>query len=716
VDALIDFLLSSCTESSEGRVALVTHVTLGYAMQRLSDEQLLDVADGLTVFVDESHHLLASEQVRNVLGEQIARLLSLKARHFKLWLATAYFFRGDHLPIISETHLAEFTRIHIPFDEYWKLLKYIKTYNYDFIAFKGTVFKELEVVLKTDPQKPTIIYCPPEGHKMLVGRRKSPFVDRVEQVVCNCMRTEQWVSFDDAIQKTSVVVDLVDDEQRAEKLRFIAEHGRLVAAILTVGMFKEGADWEHAARIIDLVPSNSDQDRLQRFGRLVRDYPGKRHISYFSFFPFVVEQDEEERRKQLTKLYAHFHASLVLENAVQPIKVRLLPRPKYCPKDKDDNSKTHFNLLGAFSEREQEAIIRHSYDSLISLQAQKDEEGEIATPDEVRSTIIDTLKENGIQENLEPLAKQVLLLMRRKANITLRADELADAGFDKVWSTDIFRPVVTYSGGVGGPTTLNEIRDVVQGVFERKWQDQYEQIRNLAGPPDTQSPAYWWCTHNKTLFAQGKLADRKAQLLEQISWWTWTIGVADRWENNFETIRSMSGCPKAGTSEYAWVRQQRRFFQDQKLDQQKKELLESIPWWKWTSLASNWEDSFVQFAASPKPPERDTKLYGWMRTQRKEHRQGRLAPERVAKLESLPGWSWKERRSNRDDGIEALRGCINEGVEIGHTKSQVAARWAEIAGVGSDQVHKYLRNSDLSMRNQWKQLVDDRGRQRRKLK
>jgi superfamily II DNA or RNA helicase len=711
-DALTDFLQSPAGNTVASRVVLTTHMTLSNALKRLSDDELADAAEGLTGVIDESHHILAAEQERNVLGQQVSRLLDLNLSGFKLWLATAYFFRGDHLPIISETHLAEFSRVHVPFDVYWKALKYIQSYSYDFVAFKGTVFEELKHVLRNDPASPTIVYCPPEGHRMLLGNGKATFVERLKRIACRSLNAQPWTSFAEAVNQQSVVIDLVETEGRTEKIQFIAEHGDQVAAILTVGMFREGADWVEAGRIIDLVPTNSDQDRLQRFGRLVRDCPDKNHISYLSFFPFVVEQNEEERRRQLTKLYAHFHASLVLENAIDPIKISLRPRPKHQkPSDKDTGT-TRFNPLGEFSESQQETIIRASYESLIRLHTQAEASGHTANPEQVRQTLVSTLKANGVTKDHVQIAKQVLLLMRRKANVSLKTDDLVDAGFDKVWSSDIFNPIIAYSGEIGGPKTLAEIRDVVEGVFVRQWHENYEQVRGLPGVPDTQSSAYWWCTHNRTLKASGNLSDEQAKLLEEIPWWKWTISIADRWDANFELIKDMESCPKSGTQEYTWVRQQRRFHQDGKLEIEKVRLLDSIFWWEWSSLSGNWESKFVELSALPTRPERGSKLYEWLRTQRKAFKAGRLSMERTKKLESISWWEWQERRSSRADGVENLRVCIREGIELGHTKSQVAEKWAEVTGVGTDQVHKYLRNTTPALRKQWDCLVDERGKKK----
>jgi len=98
--------------------------------------------------IDEAHHVQTSEYGCNQLGKVIDALLGLECTCLKIILATAYFFRGDRLPIISDNHLSRFYRYHIPFDEYWKSLQHIKTYSYDFVTYKATPFQELETILK----------------------------------------------------------------------------------------------------------------------------------------------------------------------------------------------------------------------------------------------------------------------------------------------------------------------------------------------------------------------------------------------------------------------------------------------------------------------------------------------------------------------------------------------------------------------------------------
>lgn len=711
VDALARFIRYEGGGTLASRVVVTTHMTLCYALQTLADEDLARAVDNITLAIDEAHHVLASEDQQNAIGRQVARLLDVRHTRFKLWLSTAYFFRGDRLPIISETDLGEFERIHIPFDEYWNTLKYIESYSYDFVAFKGTVFTELDRVLRA-AKLPTIIYCPPEGHKMLLGRSKARFVLRVMRLACRHLGAKPWKSFDQALRENAVVIDLVEQQGRDEKVRFIDLHGERVVAVLTVGMFREGADWVQASRIVDLVPTNSDQDRLQRFGRIVRDWPTKTHVSYVSFFPFSIEQDENERRRQLSKLFAHFHASLVLANAIRPICVKVggpRKRNRKSGAEKQENVNRR-NLLGEFSEEQQESIIGQCYAKLIKLQVLAESSAQDVTPDEVRGTLTSVLSDHGVTENVDETAKQVLLLMRRKANVALDTDDLVDAGFDKVWSTDVFEPIIAYSGQLGGPSTLAEIRTVIEGVFDRQWEENFERIRTLPNPPHTQSNSYWWCTHNRTLRAKEKLDVSKIRRLESIPWWSWTTSVADRWREMFDKVSELGACPPATTPEYAWVRHQRRQHADGKLNVETIKLLEEIPWWHWASLSDIWDSKFSEVSELEACPSRGTTLYDWVRTQRKSYKRGSLAPERVSKLEDITWWQWAERAANRDEGLKELKRCIQRGAELGQTKSQVASAWATTMQIGADQVHKYLRLSSPETRDNWDRLVDERGR------
>lgn len=706
VAQLLAFIRSPASGSPEDRVVLATHMSLAYAFDALDADEIGAAFRDTTLVIDEAHHVHASDHGRNGLGRAVAALLDRNAPTTKLVLATAYFFRGDHLPILPDAHLTRFTRYHVPFDEYWSGLTHLKTYGYDFVAYKGTVFGELEALLRADAA-PTIVYCPPEGHKMLIGKEKRAFVARVQGLCVTHLDAGVWSPRSRPDPRRKVVVDLVDEAHRREKLEFIAGHGDRVAAVLTVGMFKEGADWVEAARVIDLVPTGSDQDRLQRFGRLVRDCPGKGHVSYYSFFPYVVQEGEEERRAELSKLYAHFHASMVLENAINPIKV-FVGRAGRAEGDGPGGGGERLDLLGRLSEKTQEAVIRQSFEGLLSLKTGKAKDGAAVRPDEAREVIVGVLRANGVADDLEATATQVVLLMRRKSNVRIATEDLVAAGFDKVWSTDAFDGLVAYSAGVGGPATLAEIRRIIGGVFDRQWAENYEKLRELPEPPATQSSAYWWCAHNRVLHDRGELAADKVRLLERIPWWRWAEAFEDRWQGRYDEISPLPACPRAGTQGYDWVRQQRRLHAGGKLDNYKVRLLEAVPWWTWTTIRDTWGVTCEALQGSVVPPKRGTKEYEWVRTQRKAHADGKLTAERVEKLGTIPWWTWGEGERSRTEGLQRLKSLIEEGFELGTTKAEVRRSWSVAANISPDQIYKYLRLLPPEVRAMWDQMGDAR--------
>ena len=134
--------------------------------------------------------------------------------------------------------------------------------------------------------------------------------------------------------------------------------------------------------------------------------------------------------------------------------------------------------------------------------------------------------------------------MRRRKDVHLPTADLVRAGFDKVWSSDCLEGVVLFSGGIGGPTTLREIRQAIAGVFEARWQQMYDEVASLSGPPNGQSVAYYWCTHNKVLHSQAMLPADKVRRLEGISWWSWQDGFESSLGPTLRTGRGPAGVPE----------------------------------------------------------------------------------------------------------------------------------------------------------------------------
>lgn len=427
---------------------------------------------------------------------------------------------------------------------------------------------------------------------------------------------------------------------RTEKIQYAMTHGDNIDVILTVGLFREGADWIQAQRVIDLIPTGSDQDRNQRFGRIIRDYPGKNFVSYFSFFPVVTDGSVDDQRKYLSKIYAHFHASLILENALTPIKM-----PQYY----NDNHRAGGNqgrpidLLGRYNQDKQESILSDSCDALITLTADCLAENRKPSSDEARDTIISILQEHGVNEDVEQTAKQIVLLIRRRSNINLDVDELIKCGFDKIWADDTLEGLRLFSAGFGGPSYFAELRKIVSDIFESKWLENFNKIKELPECPSQGSRAYWWITNNKSLHRDGKLSEKRVTLLETISWWSWCHTYDDRWQEYFEELIQYEEYPSKLPKQLEnWTGKQRLNYKDGKLAQDRIQLLESINWWKWEP--DRWQRNYEMVSQLIEKPTniKSNRLANWVYNQKVAKRNNKLIPEQIQKLESIRWWTWGE--------------------------------------------------------------------------
>jgi hypothetical protein len=598
-----------------------------------------------TIFAfDEAHHIQAADEAANQLGEVVSFILRSGDPTVRILLATAFFFRGDRLSILPEEHFSRFCRLSIPFDRYWNSLKHLETYQYDFVAYKGSIWPELERLL-AHSQEPTIIYCPPEGHRLLLGTPKRSFTNRALSLIEKCYDAELWRP--GVTPSKPVVLNLVDTNHRAEKVQFAMKHGDKIAVILSVGMFREGADWIQAQRVIDLIPSGSDQDRNQRFGRLIRDFPGKKTVSYYSFFPRIADAGDEDQRRNLTKLFAHFHASLVLENAIVPIRVL---RQRDLDRSESNGCRKRMDFLGTFDERTQEGILADCSDALLKLNAEAEEAGTSVSHTEAFREITGVLNAWQIREHLEPLAKQIVLILRRRADLNLPVDDLVEAGFDKVWASDALEGLRLYSAGFGGPDTFRAIRQAVYTVFDARWQEMYDKVRLLPAPPPSFTRAQWWMNNNRSLHNEGKLSRERVKLLERIPWWSWRTSIESRFARQVDALKSLSAPPEIGSSLYKFAAAMRGSYKAGKLSTKQVEMLESITWWKWETRPT-FADCCKEAASLSEEPAAGTRLYRWMWRNRKRHKRGELAEDAIRQLEAIHWWSWESKRKSAWDTV-----------------------------------------------------------------
>jgi hypothetical protein len=103
-----------------------------------------------------------------------------------------------------------------------------------------------------------------------------------------------------------------------------------------------------------------------------------------------------------------------------------------------------------------------------------------------------------------------------------------------------------------------------------------------------------------------------------------------------------------------WVITRRRDYADGKLSTDQIAELEAIPVWSWNSRVDNWliglaavrayaaENGHARVPAGYVSPD-GHKTGNWVKTRRAYCAAGKLSPDRIAELESIPGWVWSTR-------------------------------------------------------------------------
>lgn len=207
-----------------------------------------------------------------------------------------------------------------------------------------------------------------------------------------------------------------------------------------------------------------------------------------------------------------------------------------------------------------------------------------------------------------------------------------------------------------------------------------------------------WASIQRISYKEGTLDSKKISLLESLPNWRWDI-LNDRWNESFELLNDylknhsldqvIQNLIYKDFRLGSWLRNQRNSYKLGDLSEERIKKLESIKGFKWKIIGSKWEENYslieelIAKSTEKSFPSLKTlvenNLSNWVQSQRSQYKSGKLAEDRIKKLNQLSGWTWTVKADMWEKGFEALKSYVkfsssakvpsklktNEGFQLG---------------------------------------------------
>ena len=221
-------------------------------------------------------------------------------------------------------------------------------------------------------------------------------------------------------------------------------------------------------------------------------------------------------------------------------------------------------------------------------------------------------------------------------------------------------------------------------ALDAAWEDGFAHLLGFVSresharvPQNTDEDGYPlgnWVLNQRAFHRRGALGADRERRLEEIPGWTWDTLTSD-WEDGFAHLKQfVNQKGHARVSQTAredgyrlgqWTSNQRHAYAKGILDPVRRRRLEALPGWTWDTLTTSWEEAygylvrFVEREGHARVPtghlEDSYPLGTWVGNQARPHRKGTLTPDRRARLERLPGWTWDRRELQWEEGFANLQ-------------------------------------------------------------
>lgn len=259
------------------------------------------------------------------------------------------------------------------------------------------------------------------------------------------------------------------------------------------------------------------------------------------------------------------------------------------------------------------------------------------------------------------------------------------------------------------------------------WEEHFTALQEFAARHGHASPSADYCTENGMMLGrwvseqrhhrgrgEHRLSVDKQQMLAQLPGWAWSVREA-QWEANFAALADFADrhrhcdvpsglATESGADVGQWVRTQRRMYRDGSLSASRAARLSGLAGWSWNYRRDDasfevWFDELVDYArvhghARPAQHYRTASgraLGQWVGRQRRAYRTGVLPSERIARLESAPGWTWNAFEERWDQGLAELRRYSAEHASVDPPARFVTSSGYRLAEWVNDQRRRHRR-------------------------
>ena len=210
-----------------------------------------------------------------------------------------------------------------------------------------------------------------------------------------------------------------------------------------------------------------------------------------------------------------------------------------------------------------------------------------------------------------------------------------------------------------------------------------------------------WVRAQRAAYRKGSLPDERASALADVPGWTWRPKSGQRkrsdttWPTWFARLQGYVDengtalVPRkyvtgAGERLGLWVGQQRQRYRSDSLTREQVQALECLPGWSWDPYEDAWRIAYGKLkdlidrdgpeAVTLRSKTADGFCVGaWVQSQRRAIKARRLPADRVAALESLPGWPLRKQRGGRGGLSDSQRRTFNRGWDAHVTEVEAFA-------------------------------------------